>query len=264
MRGGRSAVLWPREHGTYGELLFPLATALLLGRPGLTAWGLCAVALGGFLSHEGLVVALGRRGERARRDDGTRARISLLSFGGLALVGAMVALPGLESAAALAAAVAIALACVALWVEWLAAERRLAGTSIAALALSAWCAPVALASGLPISWSFGLWSIWFAAFAMSTAAVESVMARSARRSPRRAEVLCLVLVALSNGGVLAAIRYGQLPAGAAWTLIPMSLAALFIAATHIPARRMRAIGWSIVAMSVATLALMLWAFGGGR
>jgi hypothetical protein len=257
-------VLWPREHGTYGELLFPLATALLLGRPGLTAWGLCAVALGGFLSHDGLVVALGRRGDRARRDDGTRARSSLLSFGGLALVGAIVALPGLEHTAALAAAVAIALACVALRLAWLGAERRLAGTLIAALALSAWCAPIALASGLPVSWSYGLWFVWFAAFAMGTAAVESVIARGARRSPRSAQFLCVALFASANGGVMAAIQHGLLPAAAAWTLTPMGLAAFFIAGTPVPARHMRSIGWSIVAMSLVTMVLMLWVFAGRR
>ena len=260
MASGHSALLWPREHGTYGELLFPLATALLLGRPGLTAWGLCVVAIGGFLSHEGLVVALGRRGDRARRDDGLRARTSLLVFGGVALAGAGVALPGLDRASSMGAAVAIALACVALCIAWLGAERRLAGTTIAALALSAWYAPVALASGLPVPWSYGLWLIWFAAFAMGTTAVESVMARSARRPARGAQFLCVMLAALANGGVLVAINHRLLPARAVWALIPMSLTALVIARAPIHARRMRSIGWWIIAMSVVTMALMLWAF----
>jgi hypothetical protein len=260
MAGRHSSLLWPREHGTYGELLFPLATALLLGRPGLTAWGLCAVALGGFLSHEGLVVVLGRRGDRARRDEGVRARTSLLAFGGLAIAGAGIALPGLDRASSIGAAVAIALACVALCIAWLGAERRLAGTTIAALALSAWGAPVALAGGLPVTWSYGLWVIWFAAFAVGTTAVESVMARSARRSARGVQFLCVVLAALANGGVLVATRYGLFPAGAMWTLIPMSVTALVIAGASIHARRMRSIGWWIVAMSVVTMALMLRAF----
>jgi hypothetical protein len=264
MTGGRSAVLWPREHGTYGELLFPLATALILGRPGLVALGLSAIALGGFLAHEGLVVAMGRRGDRARREDGPRARTSLLCFGGVALVGAAVALPALEKSTAIATTVAMALACVAIGAAWLGAERRVTGTLIAAVALSAWCAPVALASGLPTATSYALWLIWFAAFAMSTAAVESVMARSARRSPRSAQVLCVGLAVIANGGLIASTRYDLLPAAVATTLMPMSLAALLIAGKPIPARRMRAIGWAIVALSVVTMALMLWAFAGPR
>jgi hypothetical protein len=264
MTRGRSTLLWPREHGTYGELLFPLATALIHGRPGLVAWGLCAIALGGFLAHEGLVVAMGRRGDRARREDGPRARRSLLCFGGVAIAGAAVALPALETSTAIAAAVAMALACVAIGTAWLGAERRVTGKLIAAVALSAWCAPVALASGLPIPAAYGLWLIWFVAFALGTAAVESVMARSARRSPRPAQLLCAGLAMIGNGGLIASTRYGLLPAAVATTLIPMSLAALLIASTSIPARRMRAIGWSIVALSVVTMALMLWAFSSPR
>lgn len=260
MTGGRSAVLWPREHGTYGELLFPLATALILGRPGITAWALCAVALGGFLAHEGLVVAMGRRGDRTRREDGARARTSLLCFGGLALLGAVLALPGLERNVALAATLAMVLSCLAIGAAWLGAERRITVTLIAALALSAWSAPVAMAGGVPMRTSYGLWAIWFAAFAMATAAVESVMARSARRSPRRAQLLCAGLAVLANGGVIASTQYGLLPPAASSTLIPMSIAALLIAGTHIPARRMREIGWSIVAMSAVTMAVTLWAF----
>ena len=45
----------PKEHGAYGQLLFPIATALAIGHPGPGAALLSAAALCAFLGHEPLV-----------------------------------------------------------------------------------------------------------------------------------------------------------------------------------------------------------------
>jgi hypothetical protein len=260
MKDGPSALLWPREHGAYGELLFPLATALLLGRPGIATWALCAIAVGGFLAHEGFVVLAGLRGDRARREDGPRARISLLCFGAVALGGGVAALPRLDEGMVWGTTLAILLSCLAMLVAWLGAERSLAGKLMAALVLSSWCVPVSLSGGLSVHTSVGLWSIWFAVFSLGTAAVESVMARSARRSPRLAQALCVAIALLAPCSVLAAATYRLMPPQAPWTLLPAVVVSLALIASPVPARHMRSIGWSIVAVSVMTLGWMLRVF----
>lgn len=79
--------LLPHEHGTYGEVLFPLASALVLGQANPAAWGLTLVAIAGFLAHEGFVVLLGSRGGRARRESSPAAWRSVSVFGALAIIG---------------------------------------------------------------------------------------------------------------------------------------------------------------------------------
>jgi len=51
----------PKEHGAYGQLLFPLATALLIARPTAAALAIAGVAVVVFLIHERLIVMIGGR-----------------------------------------------------------------------------------------------------------------------------------------------------------------------------------------------------------
>src|SRR5205823_6340503 len=60
--------LLPKEHGAYGQLLFPLITAMAVGRPGVAAWSFAAAAVCAFLAHEPLLLLLGQRGPCARRE----------------------------------------------------------------------------------------------------------------------------------------------------------------------------------------------------
>jgi hypothetical protein len=68
----------PKEHGAYGQLLFPMATAFAVAgvspESGVAAAAMTAV----FLAHEPLLVWLGRRGSRAKRENGRRAMWFLL------------------------------------------------------------------------------------------------------------------------------------------------------------------------------------------
>src|SRR5512144_1851394 len=73
--------LFPREHGAWGQLAFPLATGLNIGRPGPAAFLLCAAVVAAFLGHEPLLVVLGQRGHRARDAHGRRALRALAVSG---------------------------------------------------------------------------------------------------------------------------------------------------------------------------------------
>src|SRR5687767_1558450 len=58
--------LWPREHGAYVELAGPLLTVLLFLPPATAAIAYAVAACALFLTHEPLLILLGRRGERVR------------------------------------------------------------------------------------------------------------------------------------------------------------------------------------------------------
>src|SRR5512146_2750682 len=60
-------LLLPREHGAYGQFLFPIATALVLGNRGLSAVALTVATSAVFVAHEAVLVLLGQRGGRAAR-----------------------------------------------------------------------------------------------------------------------------------------------------------------------------------------------------
>ena len=76
----RTALL-PKEHGAYGQMAFPLITALVVC--GATAPALFTVVaiVTGFLAHEPALVLLGMRGARARRELARDARRWMLVLG---------------------------------------------------------------------------------------------------------------------------------------------------------------------------------------
>ena len=72
-----SEVWLPKEHGAYGQVAFPLATAF--GVAGVSTDGLLlsATVIAGFLAHEPAAIVLGLRGSRAKRELGASAIVWL-------------------------------------------------------------------------------------------------------------------------------------------------------------------------------------------
>ena len=68
----------PKEHGAYGQLGFPLLSAMLLGKPTLASVLLVVGSVIAFFAHEPLVLLLGQRGKKALREDAVRAKKKLL------------------------------------------------------------------------------------------------------------------------------------------------------------------------------------------
>ncbi|PYR50160.1 MAG: hypothetical protein DMF89_10175, partial [Acidobacteria bacterium] len=97
--------MFPREHGAYGQLLFPLITALAIGHPGAAALCLSASAVCAFMAHEPLLVLLGHRGARAVREQGLRARRWLAAFAAGAIASGAIAMALMPVAARIALAV---------------------------------------------------------------------------------------------------------------------------------------------------------------
>jgi hypothetical protein len=251
-----SALLVPKEHGAYGQLLFPLLTAWLVARPTLTSVLFGLAVTNGFLAHEGLTVRLGHRGPRAKREDGPRAAMSLGVFAAFGLLAGTIAFVLSAPVVRGAAVVPVGLAAAALVVTWRDLERTIGGELLASTALAAWSLPIALAAGAPTATGLGIWIVWSLTFAAATLAVRGVIARTRREpwKPRLIQagaVLTAGFIGLSAASdpPWAALRLPLLPAGA----LVLGLGLLPIGARHL-----HRVGWTIVAVSLVTMALLVW------
>lgn len=232
-------MLLPREHGTYGEVLFPLISVLVLGTPNPGVWGLVSVTVGGYLAHEGVIVLNGGRGPRAQRDQGRQAWKSVLVFGGLAVMGALVAMTSLTRDAWIASASAAAVSSVALANAFRGTEHSLSGEVLAAIALPAWAVPIGLQGGMFWADALTVWGAWAAGYTGATGVVHVIIARTRQQPSRRPMFVAVIGAAIGPLVSLAAL--------------PLSATTLVMLALPVTARSLRRVGWSVIAASVATL-----------
>jgi hypothetical protein len=243
-----SRSLAPREHGAYGQLGLPLATALAMGRPGLSAVAMTVGAVAVFLAHEPILVVTGQRGSRALREVGPRAKRRIAALGTLALVAGGVGLYLAPRAALTSAVVPLALAMVLAPFIARGEEKSTTGELLAAATLSGAGVPVAIASGVPVATAWSAWGAWCLAMATSTLAVRSVIAH-AKGGQSWARRVAPPVVALGLCFALAATKVLDLAAavGAA----PMLALSLALAASPPSPRSLKRVGWALVGASVA-------------
>jgi hypothetical protein len=247
--------LWPREHGAYAQLGVPLATAVALRAPTPSSILLTTAACAAFLANEPLLVVLGHRGPRMRRNDGCRASWRLGVLAGIAILagiagllpatGATLAVAGM---AALPALAMLALACTR-------SERTLVGELVAAVALPGAAAPVAVASGVAVTQALLIWTGWAIGFALVVAAVHRVIACHRRARTRLDDALVAGFAATT----LASAGLG-FELALAWVPLPLAATAAVLALHPPPATRLRAIGVALVIASLASGAVVI-AFG---
>lgn len=253
----RAPSLLPREHGAWGQLVFPLATGLALGRPGAAAVLLASAVVVAFLGHEPLLVVLGQRGVRARDAHGDRARHALAAAAlGSALLGAgglLAAGPSARIAAvpaALLGGAAIAAAAARL-------ERTTAGELVVSAALAAAAAPVAIAAGATPRAAASASAAWLASYAAATLSVRAVLLRARTRGEVDLRPLAAVAAAIIQGAALFATAHGWIALEAPLAMAPVVGVALAITVLPIRPQRLTAVGWWIVGASAATLAALV-------
>jgi len=249
----------PREHGAYAELLFPIVSVVLGGAPTTSTWLLATGAIGAFLANEPLLVLAGQRGSRMQREESDRAKRALLVFGLLAL-GAGIA--GLVLASrpvqyAVAAPLLLGVLLVLLAVQGL--ERRMFGEALAAAALSSIAVPIGLSTGLGLTASLAVALIWLTTSLLGTAVVRLTIARTRGKTDEDARRVrfkraLLVLACLLVIAVGVAAPYGSRLG--LWVLaaaVPVAVVVLLMAALQPTARRLRLMGWSLVAANLCSL-----------
>ncbi|MGZ6124579.1 MAG: YwiC-like family protein [Myxococcales bacterium] len=247
--------LAPREHGAWGQLGFPLLTALCAAwpRPAGLLFAASAVAL--FLAHEPALVAFGRRGERVREEEGGRALrvfLALLAAGGALGAAALWLSP---APARLGAAIAAGLAALLMAAVALGIEKTLPGELIAAAAMTSAALPVAAADGIGWTQSVSIWGAWLFGFAAAVFPVRAVIVEHKARVESPAVRVTGTLLAIAFAAALAAA--GELPPRLVLAAAPLFAASIWIALRPPAMKRMTQAGWTLMAAGALTTVLMV-------
>jgi hypothetical protein len=248
--------LVPHEHGAYGQIALPIVTGLSLGRPTASALMLGLGALAGFMAYEPLLVLTGRRGARARDRHGRRAwRVAGIWLGLAVLLGGCgFAIAPLHARVGSLVPPLMAVAVAALVHRgW---ERTTVGEAFVAAALSSAGLPVALAAGAPIRAVSTAWAAWVLGFACATVAVEVVMARARRSRIDPGRMGAAVVLALA-GAAVAAFVAGRATSALPLGVAPLALVSLLVILGGPTPRRLKRVGWTALAASLATAAILV-------
>jgi len=244
--------LWPKEHGAYAMLLFPLVCALLLVRGALPALVLALGVVLAFLAHEPLLVLLGRRGPRALRALGAsaRPRLALLAslavaLGVLGLWLAPVALHAVVLPLVLALLVGVAMAT--------GREKTLGGELLVSAAFASACVPLGVA-GRASQGSMGVVAlVWFLTFALEALAVKATLSRLKGKLP----VLLVAAAVLPLALLVLCVLLASSLSTALLALVPACVASFLLALVHVHPRKLRVVGWALVGTDAAVLLALL-------
>jgi hypothetical protein len=222
---------------------------------------IAAAVLAGFLAHEPALVLIGARGPRAKRDLRQRAIRWLgctLAVGVAAAVGVV-----LTSDAALRWSMIVPIA-PAILLASLAVrgrEKSWPGEVAAALAFSGVAVPVTLAAGASLDTAAAVAIPFALLFVASTLAVRVVILQVRGGGDRQAAMATrrgALSVAAGGAAALALLAAtGLLAASALAAAAPGLLIAAAIAAHPPRPTRLRALGWTLVAVSVVTSAIVV-------
>jgi hypothetical protein len=255
--------VFPKEHGAYGQLLFPLLTALAVGRRTPAALLLTGAAVFAFIAHEPLLVLLGQRGPRAAREQRSRAVAWFTAAAIAAAVLAAAAIvemrPGVSLTGALLVPVALGLVLAIVIVSR--REHTVAGEILAALTFASLAFPVARAAGAAQIVALTCAAIFAGIFVPSTVCVHAVIART-RRPPAIAARAAGVLTAIGSVAALWLLGRSDVVSNLSFAAaVPACLVSLLAALAVRSAKRLRAIGWSLIVTTLMASALLVVAFG---
>jgi len=243
----------PREHGAYAQVALPVVAGLLIARGASAAAALLVVGLvSAFLAREPLLVWLGRRGGRRQRELGEVARgrfvvLSLLALAATAL-GLIVASPEVH-AAAMWAAPGIAVAAALVLSK---RDATLPGESWIALTLAAASMPITVAAGASLEVSSANSLVWGVSFVLATATVHAILRRFKKKEPWPARVVA----ALALGVIATCVTFARSDAWWPLTMTPTAVVCFAACAGGVTPRRLKPLGWSLVAAQLGTLAAL--------
>jgi hypothetical protein len=252
---------FPKEHGAYGQLAFPVVTALSIAGTSIAGLFLSAAVVAGFLAHEPAAIVLGLRGPRAKRELGPHARLWLSGCLALVLGTGIAAAIAIDREARWSLAVPLIPAAVLLAAMIRGREKSGAGETAAALTFASVAIPLMLAAGA----TFEVASIVGTAFALlfitMTLSVRVVILRvkgggdPVAASTARRAALAISLGALAVLAVMTTVEW--LAPALLFSAAPGLLTAAFVAARPPAATRLRQLGWSLVAVSTLTAVLLV-------
>jgi hypothetical protein len=258
-------VLLPKEHGAYGQISLPLATAF--GAAGFSSAGVLfsAAVVAGFLAHEPAAIVMGFRGPRVKRERGAPAVVSLgvcllVSCG--ATLAAAIAIPAQVRWSLLVPAIPAAILA---GVMIAGREKTWYGELLAAVAFAGVAVPIVLAAGAPASNALAVAIPFALLFVASTLAVRVVIVRvRGGGQPREATATRRATLTLALGSI---VLIGALTA-VEWLVptvliasSPGLLMAAVVAVRPPSPARLRSLGWSLVGVSILTAVLVVSTLG---
>lgn len=249
----------PREHGAYAELLFPIASVFLGGAPTTSTWLLAIGAIAAFLANEPLLVLFGQRGTRMKREESGRAKRALLIFSMVALVAGIAGLLLASRPVQYAVGVPLLLGIVLVMLAIQGLERSMLGEGLAAATLSSIAIPLGLSAGLGVTTTLAVALIWLLTSLLGTAVVRLTVARTRAKTDAdlmrvRLKRVLLIFVSALVVAVGIAAPYGSRMG--LWVLaaaVPVAIVVLVVAVLQPTARRLRLMGWSLVAANLCSL-----------
>jgi hypothetical protein len=253
--------LVPREHGAYGQIAFPLVTAFVVA--GISAAGLlfATAVIVGFLAHEPAAVLLGLRGRRSKRELGGPALAWLTSYVIIGAAAGVAALLTIDPAHRWSIAVPIVPA-ILLAVETIRGrDKSLRAEIVAPVAFSAAAVPVCMAAGASATDAAAVAIPFALLFTASTLAVRVVILKVRRGGDPRAAAAtrrgALILVGAAVIALAAASAADRLAPTVLAAAGPGLLTAAIVAARPPSPSRLRTLGWSLIAVSVVTAAIVV-------
>jgi hypothetical protein len=254
-------LLFPREHGTYSQLGFPLVAAFAIAGASTAGLLMAAAAIAAFLAHEPALVVLGQRGPRARRELSHAARWWAGCWGLSSAVAGLGVLLSIDPAVRWSIAIPLLPAALLTAAAIRGTEKSWYGEVATALACSGTAVPVSMAAGLPSSRAVALAVPFALLFVSSTLAVRIVILRVRRGGEPRAASLtrrAALALAVGAGLILAFLSAtGRIPAAVIVAAAPGLITAAAIAVYPPAPARLRTIGWTLVAISVLTTAIVV-------
>jgi hypothetical protein len=249
----------PREHGAYAELLFPIVTVFLGGSPTMASWLLAVGAIAAFLANEPLLVLVGQRGTRLQRSEGDRAKRALLIFSMFALLAGVSGIVMAPRPAQVAVVLPALLGGTLILLAVQGLERSVFGETLAAAALSATAVPIGLSAGLDLTASLAIALIWAVTALLGTSVVRLTVSRTKAKTEDEERTVALKRTLLIAACVFVIAVGVVAPFGSRlglWVLagaVPVALVVMVIAALRPTARRLRLMGWSLVAANLVSL-----------
>jgi YwiC-like protein len=256
-----SGGLFPKEHGAYGQIAFPLVTALLAGGPSIAGVLLMGAIIAGFLAHEPAAIVLGQRGARATRELRVSAIRWLCWTGAVgiaaSLAAVMIAGSTIRWSFAVPAIPALLLAVAMINGR----EKSWYGETAAALAFAGAAVPVMMAAGAPIAVAWTVAIPFALLFTTTTLAVRVVILRvrgggdpGAAAATRRATIAVCATAAVLIGVVT---TRGWVAPSLLIATAPGLLTASIVAARPPSPAQLRRLGWSLVAVSTLTALILV-------
>lgn len=240
------AQLYPKEHGAYAILGVPLASALVIGGLSVVAVLTTVATIAGFVAHEPLMVAMGRRGHRAQSAT-PQASLRLMSLTLIAFLSGGTAFWLGSFEVRLALTVCLLFAGFAFVMSVAGLHRTLAAQLIDIMSLTLPSSVVLLAGGIHFSLVARFWFAWIIGRVATTTAVRSTIA-SQRASiqkhiPRINDLLLAATVASCVVGILSGLNE--------WIAItPLLGAGIYLRYRPTRIIHLRQLGWALLAVNV--------------